>query len=128
MSSITPTPEAIQQLLQSPETGKIVMLNMLKFKPGTGAASYAEYGRRVTPMVEALGGRLIYAGPVAQTVIGGEIWDAIALVEYPSRKAFLQMALSAEYQAIHHFRNEGLERTELYATIAQAELPWQGKK
>jgi hypothetical protein len=23
--------------------------------------------------------------------------------------------MSAEYQAIHHFRDEGLERTELYA-------------
>ena len=128
MSSITPTPETIQQLLQSPETGKVVMLNMLKYKSAAGAASYAEYSKRVGPMVEALGGRIIYAGPVAQTVIGSETWDAIALVEYPSRKAFLQMALSPEYQAIHHFRDEGLERTELYATTQQTELPWRGKK
>jgi uncharacterized protein (DUF1330 family) len=128
MSSITPTPEAIQQLLQSPDSGKVVMLNMLKFKSAAGAASYAEYGRRVAPMVEALGGRIVYAGPVVQTVIGSETWDAIVLVEYPSRKAFLQMAMSAEYQAIHHFRDEGLERTELYATTQRAELLWHGKK
>jgi len=128
MSSITPTPEAIQQLLQSQDSGKVVMLNLLKFKSAAGAASYAEYGKRVAPMVEALGGRIVYAGPVAQTVIGGGSWDAIALVEYPSRKAFLQMAMSPEYQAIHHFRDEGLERTELYATTQQTELPWRGTK
>jgi uncharacterized protein (DUF1330 family) len=128
MSAITPKPEVIQQLIQSQDGGKVVMLNLLKFKPGTGAASYAEYGRHVTPMVQALGGRVIYAGPVAQTVIGEQTWDAIALVEYPSRKAFVQMAMSAEYQAIHHFRDEGLERTELYATTMDPGLLLRGNK
>ena len=47
MSSIMPTPEAMQKIAQAPETGKVVMLNLLKFKPGNGAASYSEYGRHV---------------------------------------------------------------------------------
>jgi uncharacterized protein (DUF1330 family) len=116
MNSIMPTPEAMQQLAQAPETGKVLMLNLLKFKPGTGAASYHEYGRQVAKILEKIGARILFAGPVAQSVIGidGD-WDAIAIVEYPSRKAFLEMGMSAEYQAIHHFRDAGLERTELYA-------------
>lgn len=116
MSSITPTPQAIQKLVSASEKGKVVMLNLLKFKPGNGAASYDEYGRHVTKILEKIGGRIIFAGAVAQSVIGidGD-WDAIAIVEYPSRKAFIEMMMSAEYQAIHHFRDEGLERTELYA-------------
>jgi uncharacterized protein (DUF1330 family) len=116
MSSIMPTPEAMQKLAQAPETGKVVMLNLLKFKSGNGAESYHEYGREVAKILEKIGARVLFAGPVAQSVIGNnDDWDAIAIVEYPSRMVFLEMGMSAEYQAIHHFRDEGLERTELYA-------------
>jgi uncharacterized protein (DUF1330 family) len=116
MNSIMPTPQAMQRLAQAPETGKVVMLNLLKFKPGNGAASYNEYGRHVAKILEKIGARILFAGPVAQSVIGNNgDWDAIAIVEYPSRKVFLEMGMSAEYQAIHHFRDDGLERTELYA-------------
>jgi uncharacterized protein (DUF1330 family) len=116
MSSIVPTAEAMQKLLQAPDTGKVVMLNLLKFKPGTGASSYNEYGRQVAKILEKIGARILFAGQIAQSLIGvnGD-WDAIAIVEYPSRKVFLEMGMSTEYQAIHHFRDEGLERTELYA-------------
>ncbi len=115
MSLITPTPEAIQRLAGAPESGRVVMLNLLKFKPG-GAPSYAEYGRHVAKILERIGGKILFAGQVSQSVIGNNgDWDAIAIVEYPSRKVFLEMGMSAEYQAIHHFRDEGLERTELYA-------------
>jgi uncharacterized protein (DUF1330 family) len=111
-----PTPEAMQKLAQAPETGKVVMLNLLKFRPGTGAASYNEYGRHVAKILERIGARILFSGQVAQSVIGVDgDWDAIAIVEYPSRQVFLEMGTSAEYQAIHHFRDEGLERTELYA-------------
>jgi len=116
MNSIMPSTEALQRFAQAPETGKVVMLNLLKFKPGNGAASYHEYGREVAKILERIGARILFAGPVAQSVIGNDgDWDAIAIVEYPSRRAFLEMGMSAEYQAIHHFRDEGLERTELYA-------------
>jgi uncharacterized protein (DUF1330 family) len=116
MNSIMPRTEALQRLAQAPETGSVVMLNLLKFKPGNGAASYNEYGREVAKVLAKIGARILFSGPVAQSVIGidGD-WDAIAIVEYPSRKLFPEMGMSAEYQAIHHFRDEGLERTELYA-------------
>jgi uncharacterized protein (DUF1330 family) len=123
MSSIMPAPEALQKIAQAPETGKVVMLNLLKFKPGSGAASYNEYGRQVAKILERIGARILFAGQVAQSLIGHDgDWDAIAIVEYPSRKVFLEMGSSAEYQAIHHFREEGLERTELYA-LNPAALP-----
>jgi len=116
MNSIMPKPEVMQQLAQAPETSKVVMLNLLKFKPGNGAASYNEYGRHVAKILEKIGARILFAGQVAQSVIGTDgDWDAIAIVEYPSRRVFLEMGMSAEYQAIHHLREEGLERTELYA-------------
>jgi uncharacterized protein (DUF1330 family) len=116
MSSIAPTPEAMEKIAQARDTGKVVMLNLLKFKPGAGAASYNEYGRHVSKILEKIGARILFSGQVAQSVIGVDgDWDAIAIVEYPSRKVFLEMGMSEEYRAIHHFREEGLERTELYA-------------
>lgn len=115
MASNIPKPEAVQTLTKSTELGKVVMLNLLKFKPAGGAASYAEYARRVTPILERIGAKIIFAGPVTSTVIGDQSWDSILLVEYPSRKVFVDMATSAEYQAIHHFRDEALDCSELHA-------------
>ena len=94
------------------------MLNLLKFKPREGASEYGKYGDAVVPMVEARGGNVLWMGKVDQTLIGdidADGWDAIALVQYPSRKAFVDMATSKEYDAAHEHREGGLERTVLLA-------------
>lgn len=100
------------------------MLNLLKFKAraddggGSGAQSYNRYGDAVRPMVEALGGKFIWAGRAEELLIGEEAeqdWDMVALVEYPSRKAFIEMATGKQMGEIHHDREAGLERTVLLA-------------
>ena len=123
MTAIRPNAAAFRQLAASTDEGPVVMLNLLKFKPRadsgdiSGRESYNRYGRDVKPMVEALGGRIIWHGRAEQTLIGDESaeWDAVALVEYPSRKAFLEMAMSQQMGEIHHNREAGLERTVLIA-------------
>ncbi len=115
MSTVLPTPEAIRALSEAPDTGPVVMLNLLKFKPG-GVESYAKYGRAVLKMIEAMGGKVIYSGPVETTVVGDSKWDATLLVQYPSRKAFLKMIADPEYQKHHVYREQALEAAELYAT------------
>ena len=55
-------------------------------------------------------------GDAAELVIGSETWDMVAIVEYPSRAAFIEMVTSPEYQKIVHLREEALERSVLYAT------------
>ena len=123
MSAITPNPEQFQALLQSADEGTVVMINMLKFKeradgePGTGAEAYGRYAAAVATMLEARNARIIWAGRPQQVLVGSEAdkWDAVALVEYPSRKAFIDMATSADYQKIHQHREHGLERTVLIA-------------
>ena len=117
----SPNGKAFKALAESKDDGPVVMLNLLKFKPRvdsgeiSGRESYNRYGRDVKPMVEALGGRIIWHGRADQTLIGDESaeWDAVALVEYPSRKAFLEMAMSKQMGEIHHNREAGLERTML---------------
>jgi uncharacterized protein (DUF1330 family) len=116
MSAITPGPETIRAFLAAPASGPVVMLNLLKFKPGGGAASYMRYAAGVAPLLVLHGARILYSGRVEHTLVGEPQWDAIAIVEYPSREAFLAMATSPEYQQVHVHREHGLERTELIAT------------
>lgn len=116
MSTIVPNPEALQTFVTSSDEGPVVMLNLLKFKPDGGAEAYGRYAEAVQKLVEKRGGRILYAGRAQELLVGEETWDSIVLVEYPSRKVFLDMVTSAEYQAVHGDREAGLERTVLYAT------------
>lgn len=92
----------------------VVMLNLLRFKPDGGRERYAEYGAAVAPLLENLGGRIVFAGAPAQALLGDDSWDLVALVEYPNRQSFLDMVASAEYQAVAHLRTEALEAGELH--------------
>jgi uncharacterized protein (DUF1330 family) len=93
--------------------GPVFMLNLLEFLPDGGAERYAEYGTAVAPILEGVGGRPVFAGQPAESLIGEGAWDLMVLVEYPTRQAFLDMVSSPEYQAIAHLRTEALRRSEL---------------
>ena len=120
MSAIGPNTQQFAALAAAAakDDGKVVMLNLLKFRQGDGAKEYNEYGSTASRMVERLGGRVIYVGRCEQVLIGdaSEEWDAIAVVEYPSRQAFIDMVSKPDYQEAHEHREAGLERTVLLAT------------
>ena len=118
MSDIRPNKQQFLDLMNAPDEGPVVMLNLLKFQPRDGASEYNRYGNSVVQMVEARGGKVLWLGKVDQTLIGdldADAWDAIALVQYPSRKAFIEMTTSKEYDAAHEHRESALERTVLLA-------------
>jgi uncharacterized protein (DUF1330 family) len=94
--------------------GPIVMLNLIALKPDGGFAAYGRYGEAVAPLLERAGGRLAFTGAGGAALIGSDQrWDLVLLVEYPSRKAFLEMVGSAEYEAIAHLRTEAITASEL---------------
>jgi uncharacterized protein (DUF1330 family) len=95
--------------------GPVFMLNLLEFLPDGGAERYAEYGTAVAPILEGVGGRPVFAGQPAESLIGEGSWDLMVLVEYPTRQAFLDMVSSPAYQEIAHLRTEALLRSELRA-------------
>ncbi len=121
MSAIRPNKEQFLELMQAPDEAPVVMLNLLKFKDtadegtSTGQEEYAKYGRAAVRMVEASGGKVLWMGAAEQILIGDpeEGWDAVALVQYPSRKAFIEMTSKPEYEQAHEHRERGLERTVL---------------
>lgn len=126
---ITPNKDQFTALAAAASTddGPVVMLNLLKFKDvatdgGSGAAAYNKYGDSVTRMVEARGGQVLWSGRVDQVLIGEEAangWDAIALVQYPSRQAFLDMVTDDTYLKSHEHREGGLADTVLLACTAR---------
>jgi uncharacterized protein (DUF1330 family) len=101
----------------------VVMLNLLAFKPDGGEERYMEYGAAVAPLLEKAGGRIVWAGQPAAALLGDASWDLVALVEYPTRQAFLGMIGSPEYQAIAHLRTEALAKGELHPMDQADELP-----
>jgi len=120
-NEVLPTMERALSFFTAAEDGPFVMVNLLKFhefakyEDGSeatlsGRDAYLRYGEAVTTLVEQLGGAVHFSGDVTGLLLGevDELWDAVALVEYPSLKAFQEMALSPEMHAIEHHRVAGL--------------------
>ncbi len=120
-NAVFPGTEQITSFFGGPENGPFVMVNLLKFKETaeyadgsdaslSGADAYARYGKGIQACLAAVDGKQIYAGPVTGLMIGEveELWDMVALVEYPSLAAMQKMMSSPEYRAIEVHRKAGL--------------------
>ncbi len=136
MTYIEPTAEALAAIATDAATIEtpIRMINLLKFKPvanygdiadpagddgpSTGAAAYARYGATALQEIGEVGGSLFYAAVADMTFIGpaDEQWDQVAIVEYPSRAAFLEMVAKPSYQAAVFHRTAGLADTRIIMT------------
>ncbi|HEU4701932.1 MAG TPA: DUF1330 domain-containing protein [Conexibacter sp.] len=105
---------AFAQRAQQAGDGPVTMLNLLALKPDGGRERYEQYGAAVAPLLDRAGGRIVYAGEAVPPLLGDDCWDLVALVEYPSRQAFLDMVSSPDYLAIAHLRTEALTNGELH--------------
>ena len=129
---VHPTSDQLQQLSESQDSGPVVMLNLLRFKPQadgidegvTGAEAYARYSAATEPYLKGVGGRLLMAIQPQQSVIGPQEceWDLVLLVEYPSRAKFLEMATNQGYLKVHAHREAALADSRLIACSKLAEL------
>ena len=129
MIALYPEKEQIERLLADAADGPVVMLNLLSFKERadapdtglTGQQAYQRYADEMVPLVQRRGGRVIWTGRVDSQVIGGgaDGFQMAALVEYPSRKAFVEIAMSPEVAAIGVHRAAGLEGQWLIATTTR---------
>lgn len=109
LNAMGPTPEQAMEFAQLPDQ-PVVMVNLLKYsRDGAGEADYAQYAEDVGRILESIGAEIIFRGQCRMTFIGGAEWDSIVMVRYPNAQALLQMAQSAEYQAIADNRSSGLE-------------------
>ena len=128
--ALYPKKEQLEGLLAGPADSPVVMLNLLRFKeradaPDEGESGIEAYQRYATAMrriVEGRGGRFLWSGSVDGQVIGegAEDFQMAAIVEYPSRKVFVEIATSQEVALIGAHRAAGLEGQWLLATTTSS--------
>jgi len=131
-NALYPTGEAFANAMAVNDGKPVVMVNLLKFKDKavypdgrecslTGAEAYDLYGREMVKFVESQGGRVLFSADVRHLMIGEVegLWDAVALVEYPSEQEFTRIAIAPEVRAIGIHRAAGLEGQLLIAARAR---------
>jgi uncharacterized protein (DUF1330 family) len=99
--------------------GPVVMLNLLRFRPDGGRASYQRYREHLGQRIHTRYGlEVVYVGDGGPALVAedGQAWDTVALVRYPNRQAFVDMVRDPEYRAGAHLRSEALVEAVLQPT------------
>jgi hypothetical protein len=130
--STWPTHEQLEEFLAGPQDQPVVMLNLLQFKEqadgepaGTGGRDVVmRYSRAMREFVEGHGGSFVLAADVDSQLIGdgGEGFRFVAIMRYPSRRAYLELAGDPEIaRTIGKHREAGLESQWLFAMTEVSE-------
>ncbi|GAA1894291.1 DUF1330 domain-containing protein [Streptomyces sodiiphilus] len=119
--AVEPAREELQRFVEEDPDGPVVMLNLLRFAE-RGQESYRRYSRAVAEtFLPRYGGQVLYAGKGEAALVAeeGQSWDAVLLVRYPSRAAFLRMVSDPEYRQVAQWRTLALQEAVLQPTV-----PW----
>lgn len=138
---IDASPEAGKEFyLNFHDKGKVVMLNLLKFrsiadytkfeelrpiKDISGEEAYRLYLKGTLAELEKAGSRIIYFGKSQNYLIGpsSEKWDAVLLVEHESVLKFMEFAKNPEYLKKAGHRTAALEDSRLLPTTEIQNYP-----
>ena len=121
-NKILPNEEQLKGFTDEPEKGPIKMLNLVKLKDKaedqdgresdiSGLEAYAIYGKEVVEHLNKVGAKLIFSGVVDRLMIGeaDDMWDLVAIAEYPNRKAMLEMIMDPAYTETAKHREAAIE-------------------
>ncbi|MGE0421523.1 MAG: DUF1330 domain-containing protein [Reyranellaceae bacterium] len=101
------------------------MLNLMRFRErsldgnGSGWDAYLRYSALAIKLIKARGGTITWTGTAEAVALGvpdANRWDYVALVRYPSRKAFIDMMVSPEYARANVERVNGCAAHTIIAT------------
>jgi len=130
---VNPDEAQLRALLESDEPGPLQFVNLLAFRDQavypeghelagaglSGAEAYGRYGAVALGHVTRRGGTLTLFNEVRFVLVGRDVpWDQIAVMEYPSIDAFVDMIRDPDYQAALVHRDAGLAETVLLVTRA----------
>lgn len=120
-NQVNPNADQMAGFMDSSVEGPIAMVNLLKYKEKaeysderetelSGVEAYGIYAQGVAKTLAMVGGKMLFFGNVSRLMLGEveELWDQVAIAQYPSRAAMLEMMQLPEYQAIHVHRDAGL--------------------
>ena len=121
-NKVIPSEEQMKGFVEGDIDSPISMLNLLKFKDKaeyedgrttdlTGREAYQIYALAVSKLVENTGGKVLFGAEVSRLMLGEveELWDTVAIAQYPSRRKMLEMMMSPEYAEISVHRTAGLK-------------------
>jgi uncharacterized protein (DUF1330 family) len=119
---LQPTGDQVRAFRDRATGEPIAMLNLLKFKDQaeyeddrpcdlTGEQAYKLYATAFREIMEPRGVRILYAGATRGVLIGGgdDLWDEVAIIQYPDAQVMLDMLRDETYQAAQQHRAAGLE-------------------
>lgn len=103
------------------EDGPVWMVNLMKYKE---VADYAD-GRASTvsgreaddiyapvAVLGDIGAQIVFVADVDQQLLGDSpIWDRVAIVKYPTRRAFIEMQSRPDFKDKHAHKDAGMEVT-----------------
>ena len=110
--------------------GPIVMVNLMQVRATacyedaalndcSGYEAFARYTQDSSEVRQQAGAELIWSGRAIQMPIGPseKTWDLVALVRYPSAKAYIEMIAAKAYAAARAHRRAALYDSRLIMTI-----------
>ncbi|WP_222348656.1 DUF1330 domain-containing protein [Rhizobium leguminosarum] len=105
----------LDRFLAEDDDQPIVMLNLLRFRADGGRQRYLDYLTMAGPIVARYGAEILFAGDGATALCAepGQSWDAVALVRYPKRAAFVDMIADPAYAVADPIRMSALEEAVL---------------
>jgi len=88
----------------------------------SGYEAFARYTQGSSEVRQHAGAELIWSGRAMQMPIGPseKTWDLVALVRYPSAKAYIEMIATKAYAAARAHRRAALYDSRLIMTIENA--------
>ena len=115
-----------------PRDTALNMLNLVRVREtadypdgraATGHEAYAAYGRESAPVLEKVGGSILWRGAFETVLIGpaDERWDFCFIARYPDAHAFLAMVTDPVYQEAVKHRQAAVEDSRL---IRLGEVDW----
>jgi hypothetical protein len=110
--------------------GRIYMLNLTKFRPGDDPPPGADRlgkGRShdandyaPMPLLTAVGAALRL---VSDVLASSGDWDQVTVVDYPSRRSFLELAERRDFREWHMHKQAAVERTTVVGLLPAQGLP-----
>jgi len=120
--AIEPAADDLKRFGEAHAGRHLVMVQLLRFLQG-GRERYLEYSTRAQPILGRLGAQVLYAGECTEPLLAeGGVWDAITIVRYPSRAAYLEMLADPEWRSI-----SGLRRAALAEAMLLPMDDWPGR-
>jgi len=121
VNKLYPSEQQMAMLQSDNDERPLQLVNLFKFKDKaeysdgretslSGKEAYDLYGRPMLDVLAKFGAEVVFFSEMTGLIIGEveEMWDAMAIVRYPSRQVLLDMTSSPEFKELSVHREAGL--------------------